>query len=161
MKKYILLYSLILIGCGARKVEKHQTEKEVKTEEINIVKNDVEINNVLQTKTKVFTNDSIKEEIEEIENVNTDGSKVIRRKIKRNKAVKSESNTNTQLNEKTTDKTITDTKKQESTKESKQTKNIDRKQFDIIGLILSYWWLWILIILFYLVYRKFKGLGFL
>lgn len=154
MKKYLIC--LLLIGCGARKVEKTHTEKEVKTETIDVVKNDISINTDTKIETKFFVNDSVKEEIEEIETVNIDGSKLIKRKIKRNKAVKKESNTNTQLNEETTDKTIKTKVQQEQAKENIESKNLDRKQFDPLAFFISYWWLWLILALIVFLLKKFK-----
>lgn len=154
MIKYLSI-SLLLIGCGARKVEKNDIQKEVKTETIDVVKNDISINTDTKIQTKIFVNDSTKEEIEEIETVNTDGSKLIKRKIKRNKAVKKESNTNTQLNQKSADKTIKTKIQQEQAKESIQTKNIDKKQFDPLSFLISYWWLWLILLLVFIFIKKY------
>lgn len=156
----IYIYLILVTSCGAKKVTQHQEQKEVKTELKEIVKNDIIIDKSEITQTKVFVNDSIKEEIEEIENVNVDGSKTIKRKIKRNKAIKSESNTNTQFNEKTTDKTNKNTLQQEQAKESVKTKNLDRKQFDPLAFLISYWWLWIIIILVLYLLKKYRNLVF-
>lgn len=165
----VLLLCYLLIGCGAKKVNKHHTEKEVKTETIDIVKKDIAIDTNVKTEIKSFVVDSTKEEIEEVEITPIDNlkpaifegkeitnTKLIKRKIKRNKALKSESNTNTQLNEKTTDKTTENKKKQEQTEESSESKDIDKEQYDFMP-----WWVWCIIasvsILFiFLLYRKFK-----
>lgn len=158
VKYSILLLSLILFSCGAKKVTQHQEQKEVKTELKEFVKTDIVIDKSEITQTKVFINDSVKEEIEEIENVNVDGSKTIKRKIKRNKAIKLERNTNTQLNEKTTDKTNKDTLQQKQTKESKKTKKLDRKQYGILEFCKDNWlWCLILILIILFIIKKYKN----
>lgn len=154
---FIFFFVIFLASCGAKKIDQRHEEKEVKTETINIVKNDVQINKDVQTLTKVFINDSVKEEIEEIENVNVDGSKTIKRKIKRNKAIKTESNTNTQLNEKTTDKTNKNTLQSKQTKESIKTKNIDKKQYGILEFCKdNCFWIWIILLVILFILRKYK-----
>lgn len=153
---WLLLICLLMFGCGAKKIDQRQEEKEVKTELKEVVKNDIVTDKKENTIIKVFINDSVKEEIEEIENVNVDGSKTIKRKIKRNKSIKTESNTNTQLNEKTNDKTNKNTLQSKQTKESNKTKNLDRKQFDPISFLISYWWLWLIVLLVFIIFKKFK-----
>lgn len=160
MRNLLLLLSLTLFSCGAKKVTQHEEQKEAKTDLKEVVKNDIVIDKKENTIIKVFINDSVKEEIEEIENVNVDGSKTIKRKIKRNKAIKIESNTNTQLNEKTTDKTNKNTLQSKQTKESIKTKNLDRKQFDPISFLISYWWLWLIILLVLFLLKKYRNLVF-
>lgn len=157
---FVSVIFLLFFGCGAKKVTQHQEQKEVKTELKEVVKTDIVIDKSEITQTKVFVNDSIKEEIEEIENVNVDGSKTIKRKIKRNKAIKSESNTNTNLNEKTTDKTNKNTLQSGQTKESKQTKNLVREQFDPLAFIISYWWVWLICIIVLFLLKKYRTLVF-
>lgn len=169
----VLFITYLLIGCGAKKVNKQHTEKEVKTETIDIVKKDIAIDTNVKTEIKSFVIDSTKEEIEEIEITPIDNlkpaifegkeitnTKVVKRKIKRNKALKSESNTNTQLNKKTSDKTTENKKKQEQTKESNKTKDLDKKQFDPLSFVISYWWLWLIILIVLYLLKKYRRFTF-
>ena len=138
----IIIAFVVLSSCGARKTE---------------LKKDIVNDSTVKKEIKVVVTDSTKEEIEETI-IETPNKKVTQRKIKRNKAVKSNINTNILLNEKTIDKTTTNAKESKQNKTNQQTKNSDRKQFDIIGLLLSYWWLWLLIIILLWAYRKYKNI---
>ena len=170
MKNYSILLSLFfLIGCGAKKIDHKHEEKKVNEETKEVVNNDVTTDTNVKTEIKTFVVDSTKEEIEEIEITPIDNlkpaifegkeitnSKVIKRKINRNKALKSESNTNTYLNEKTADKTNKTTLQSKQTKENVESKNLDRKQFDPLAFFISYWWLWLILALIVFLLKKFR-----
>ena len=174
MKKAILILSYcyliaILISCGARKVDKRSVQEEIKTEQRKIVKTDLSIDSNTKIETKIYTNAETKEEIEETVISPIDGNKpaiygkdtlnnasLTKRKIKRNKDLKESNNTILSNDTKTTDKTIKTIEKAQQTKKSEQTKNIDKKQFDFIGQILSYWWLWLLVAIVIYLFKKYR-----
>lgn len=159
------LFVLTLLSCGARKVEKTKEESVSKIESVSEEKKDVVVNTNLKTETKVILNDSTKEIIEEtiveaddktkpafFDGKELGNTKTTKRKISRNKAIKSESNTNTSLHEETTDKTHTIAKKSQQNKKNTTIKNTERES------LLKWWWIsLILLVLFggYKTYRKF------
>jgi hypothetical protein len=172
MKKQILIIviSFFIFSCGSRKVSKSNTEEKVKEKETELVKNDVVTTDNVKTETTTKTDEVTGEEIEETEVVPIDENKIAiykgdtlknakltKRKLKRNKALFSDSKQNTTSEAKQSDKsTKTTQKKQESQKESK-IKEVEKEQFDLIGSILSYWWLFLIITLLIYLYRKYKN----
>lgn len=174
MKKYLLFFSLLLIGCGARKVQKSETEQQTKTEISETVNNDVKAESNVKKETKITVDDSTKEVIEEIiispidnnkEATYTDeagkqtklsNTSVTKRKTNRNKAVSQQTQEKANESLKSSDKTVKNTNAKSETKEVSEIKNVDKKQFNIIGQILSYWWLWLLIIIVIYLFKKYR-----
>ncbi len=158
MKKItIIALSLLLFSCaGARKVEKTKEEIKTDTKETVKVNTDIETVKKEETKVNVIVTDSTKEEIEETIIEEIGKPKITKRKIKRSKAIKSTDNTNILANEKSTDKTTAVAEKQEQNQKSSEAKTVDKKQFDFIGQILQYWWLWLLIILAIYLFKKYR-----
>lgn len=162
MKKILTIFCvLIMIGCGSRKVEKNDTKKEFKIESKEFENKNIVIQEEKNTKitdsSKSETDEMIIEPIDNTKPLLIDGKVIKNGKItKRKTSLKNYINTNTYVNEKSTDKTIKTIEKKEQTKENIKTKIVDKKQFDFIGQILNYWWLWLLIVLFILAYRKYK-----
>lgn len=170
MKKYLLFLSLLLIGCGSRKVEKQSKIEEIKTETKDIVKNDLTTEKNVLIENKTFTDEKTGEEIEETiftpidnnkESIVTDeegnkttlnNSTLTKRKIKRYKALISNSNTNAKANEKSTDKTTKTSKKTQSDKKNESNKRVERKES-----LLSYWWVIVIIILVAFFYKRLKN----
>ncbi len=163
-----LSFAIFCISCGARKVDKRTTQEEIKTETKDVVKTDLTIDSNTKIETKIITNDSTKEEIEETVVNPIDPNRIAifgkdtlrntsltKRKIKRNKATTSDNNTIVSNETKATDKTVTESEKAQQTKKSDQTKSIDRKQFDFIGQILSYWWLFLIVALVIYLWKKY------
>lgn len=174
MKKDIvhgcLFISLLLTSCGARKVNRSNTQEKVKEKETELVKNDVVTTGNVKTETTTKTDKVTGEEIEETEVVPIDQSKtaiykgdtlkntkLVKRKIKRNKALKSETNTNTSNDSKTTDKTAKTRQKEKQTKKNEKGKEVEKKQFDPIAMIWQNWWFILLLILAYSILRKYKS----
>lgn len=173
MKKYLLFASLLLIGCGARKVQKTETEKEVKTETFETVENDVKTESNVKTEIITTVNDSTKEVIEEtvitpIDNTkpatytdengkqhSLNNSKHTKRKTTRNKAVSEQKKENVINSKNTSDNTLKTTNNKTESKEQSDIKNIDKKQFDPLAFIISYWWLWLLILIALYVAKKY------
>lgn len=173
MKKYLLFASLLLIGCGARKVQKTETEKEVKTETFETVKADVKTESNVKTEVVTTVNDSTKEVIEETvitpidntkEAVYTDevgkqtklnNTSLTKRKTMRNKAVSEQKKENVNDSKKASDNTFKTNNAKSETKEQSEIKNIDKKQFDPMAFIISYWWLWLLIIIAVYIAKKY------
>jgi hypothetical protein len=154
----------LCFGCGSRKVVLNKSDTEKKTQQSETVKNDIVIDSNLKIETITKVNDSTKEVIEETiieaddkskpainDGKELGNTKITKRKTTRNKALKTDNNTNTLINEKTTDKTNTNTKKQEQTKKIVQAKQSQRE-----GLIKWWWFPLILVILFvcWKIYRK-------
>lgn len=157
MKKItIIVLSLLLFSCGARKVEKAKEETKTDTKETVKVNTDIETVKKEETKVNVIVTDSTKEEIEETIIEEIGKPKITQRKIKRSKAIKSTDNTNILANEKSSDKTTAVTEKQEQNKKSSEVKTVDKKQFDFIGQIIQYWWLWLSIILVIYLFKKYR-----
>jgi len=169
MKQVYLILFLLLMSCGARKVEKSKEHEKVNTKEKIVVENDITATDNIKIESKSFVIDSTKEEIEEIEispidilkpayyeNKELKNTKLVKRKIKRNKAIKSENNTNTSYDSKTLDKTKKTGEKAKQSETNKQTKSVDQKQFNPIALIIQYWWLWLLIALILWLLKKYK-----
>lgn len=157
MKKLtIILLSLLLFSCGARKVEKTKEETKTDTKETVKVNTDIETVKKEETKVNVIVTDSTKEEIEETIIEEIGKPKITQRKIKRFKAIKTTDNTNILNNEKSTDKTTAVAEKSQQNKTNTENKTVDKKQFDFIGQILSYWWLWLLIILVIYLFKKYR-----
>jgi len=158
MKKItIIALSLLLFSCaGARKVEKTKEEIKTDTKETVKVNTDIETVKKEETKVNVIVTDSTKEEIEETIIEEIGKPKITKRKIKRSKAIKSTDNTNILANEKITDKTTAVAEKQEQSQKSSEAKTVDKKQFDFIGQILQYLWLWLLIILAIYLFKKYR-----
>lgn len=159
----------MLISCGARKVDKRTTQEEIKTEQKDVVKADLMIDSNTKIETKIITNDSTKEEIEETSVTPIDGNriaiygkdtlknaKLVKRKIKRNKAITSDNNTIVSNESKTTDKTVAEIEKTQQAKKNETRKHIDKKQFDFIGQILSYWWLILIIAIIIYLWKKYR-----
>lgn len=153
----IIIAFVVLSSCGARKTELKKDTLEEKKETKTEIKKDIVNDSTVKKEIKVIVTDSTKEEIEETI-IETPKQKVTKRKIKRSIAIKKENNTNILLDEKSTDNTVKTKQEAKQSKTNQQTKNIDRKQFDIIGLLLSYWWLWLLIIILLWAYRKYKNI---
>lgn len=165
MKKLLIILSLFLFSCGARKVDKRETLEEIKTEHKDVVKTDLTIESNTKIETKILTDESTKEEIEETVISPIDGNKpaiygkdtlnnvsLTKRKIKRNKAISSINNTNISNDIKSTDKTKETSEKTQQRKKTEATKQVDRKQFDF----LSYWWLILLIALAIYLFKKYR-----
>ena len=172
MKKPILFLSYfylisILISCGARKVDKRQLQEEIKTDTKEVVKTDLTINDNIKIETHTIINDTTKEEIEETILIPIDHNKpaifgkdtlkngqLTKRKIKRNKVLKSEVNTNLSNDIKTVDKTTKQSEKTQQVKKNESTKNTHREQFSITELAIDLWWLWVLLFLIWYFRKK-------
>ena len=157
MKKItIIALALILFSCGARKIEKSKEESKTKIEETTKVNTDIETDKTEETKVKIVVTDSTKEEIEETVVEEVGKPKITKRKIKRFKAIKTIDNTNILNNEKSSDKTKSVAEKQEQNQKSTEVKAVDKKQFDFVGQILSYWWLLLLIVFGFYLFKKYR-----
>lgn len=157
MKKLIIIIlSLLIFSCGARKVEK--TAEVVKTDfkETTKVKSDIDVSKKEETKKNIIVNDSTKEEIEETVIESIGKPKITLRKIKRFKAIKTLDNTNIVKDEKSNDKTIKITEKSKQKQTNTKNKTVDKKQFDFIGQLLTYWWLWLLIAIGIYLFKKYR-----
>jgi hypothetical protein len=177
MKKQILILisSLVILSCGARKVNKSDTEETTKEKSKEVVSNDVVKTENTKIETKTKTDESTKETIKEttykpIDNkkpalfTDSKGQKkelynteYTEREITRNKESKFEGNTNTLVNTKTSDKTKKTSEKEKDNKKKEKTKEVDKKQFDPVSVLISYWWFFLLLIIVYYLYRKYKN----
>lgn len=150
------LLAFAFFSCGARKVEKQKESTETKTETKETIKKDLSINDNTKTITTITVNDTTKEEIEEtvylpidnnkpivIDNQTLNNTSLTKRKIKRNKALNSEINTNTSNDIKVLDKGTKQAETTQQNKTDKVQKQSEREQFNPLSL----WWLWILLIL--------------
>lgn len=157
MKKFILILgSFLLFSCGARKVDKREELHTVKTDSSYIIKKDLTVNTNTKIETRIFTNDSTKEEIEEINYSPIDRNKpaiftdelgnkrelnnisFTKRKIKRNKALKTESNIITSEDKKSVDRS----KESGNLKKRKEDYSFEKHTFRE-----SFQWYWIIFII--------------
>jgi len=159
-KIILLIISLILFGCGPRKVERSKTEtKETQTTEATF-KDSSKTVTKLDSNTKIVDS-SVTDEFVIIPFDNTkemvvNGKTYFNTVLKRSKSKNNISTTKTINVAKTSQN---DVKKAVNTNKSKTAvtnlKNVDKKQFNFLSL----WWLYlILIAVIYFGYRKFKGL---
>jgi hypothetical protein len=142
----ITLSTLLLIGCGSRKVT---TQKEVSKEQTE---------QTATTETKTDTNETVKvvdtSTVDEIEFIPIDNSKpiVVNGKSYLNvkiKHVKRKNNVTTQTVKKVAETSRNEVKTKVRSEVKVKDKVIERES-------VSYWWLWILILgVVYLLYRKY------
>lgn len=147
-----LLLSLLLIGCGSRKVQKSQIKEETKTE----ISDNTKIETKTETKTDVIVineNDELTiEPIDTIKPMTINGKQYKNARIRHKKS-----------SVKAIDKTIVNVAKNENkdvtiiqkTKKEASAKNVERKA--------GYWWLlWFLLIIpIWFVYRYFNFSSFI
>ncbi len=173
MKKQILIIviSFFIFSCGSRKVSKSNTEEKVKEKETELVKKDIVTTDNIKIETTTKTDEVTGEEIEETEVVPIDESKtaiykgdtlkntkLVKRKIKRNKALKSETNTNTSNDSKKHDKTTATSQKEKQIQKNEKGKEVEKKGLDTIAMIiLKYWWFILLLIFACLIFKKYKS----
>lgn len=150
MKIYILAF-LLLISCGARKVTKTETSETTKEK--------ISIDSISKTNTiihnNILTDECIIEPIDTnkvIEITDTFGKVTKYKNVRlRHKKVNDNSiinidNTTSKNVLKTSDKAI-----------EVKTKEVDKKQFSIATMLLQFWWLWLLLIIAFFVYKKYKN----
>jgi len=150
MKLYILAF-LLLISCGARKVTKTETSET--TKEKTTIDSTSKTNTIIQN--NILTDECIIEPIDTnkvIEITDTFGkvtkyknARLRHKKVNDNSIINID-NTMSKNVLKTSDKVI-----------EVKTKEVDKKQFSISTMLLQLWWLWLLIIIAFLVYKKYKN----
>lgn len=151
MKLYLFAF-LLLVSCGAKKV--------LKTETSEISKQKTEIDSTSKTNTvikkDILSDDCIIEPVDTtkpIEITNNFGkttkyknAKIRHRKVKDNSIVIID-NITAKKGVKTSEKAI-----------KNKTKLVNKDQFNVSTMLLQFWWLWILLIIAFFVYRKLCGL---
>lgn len=169
-----VFFVFVFSSCGARKVEKKQIKEETEKKEKIVVENDITATDNITITSKSFVIDSTKEIIttktykpmnpslpatftdskgkkQELNNTEYTESE-----IKRNKALSKTNNINTKYDSKTQDKSKKTGEKEEKGTKNEKGKQSEREQFDIIGMILQYWWLWFIILLVLWLLKKYK-----
>jgi hypothetical protein len=160
-KQLFILVSLIFISCGSRTVNKEDTKTDSIAKTISLVKTDSTSKDSTSIKFDVETEEIVIEAVDKtkpIEITNNEG-KVTKYKNARLSKKKKKDNTIV-VNEKIVSKIIVDSSSNEIEVEKTQsTKIVYKKQFNWGKFILSFWWLWlILLIAGYIFYRYKKGL---
>lgn len=164
-----------IYSCGARKAEKNKIKEETERKEKIVLENDItSIDNITIT-SKSFVIDSTKEIIttktykpidlklpatftdskgnkQELNNTEYTESE-----IKRNKAFLETKNKNSSYDIKTQDKSKKTSEKEEKGIKNEKGKKSEREQFDIIGIIMQHWWLWLIILLVLWLFKKYKS----
>lgn len=154
-----MVFVLLFASCGARKVNKSDTKEQTEKKEKIVVENDVTALDNITIESKSFVIDSTKEEIEELiispidilkpayyENKQLTNTKLVKRKIKRNKAITSNKNINTQHDSKTHDKSKETSEKAEQSKKNEKTKGVEQEQFNLIDFLFKSWWILLIIL---------------
>lgn len=163
-----MLISITFFSCGARKVNKSDIKEEIKTESSEVVKTDTDSTSNIKIETVTKIDESTKEEIEETVFTVIDNNKpavfgkdtitngqLVKRKIKRNKALISSNNTNVSNDIKKTNTTTKQSEKEEQAKKNVETKYVEREQYSFITVL---WWLWLIIlIVLWRVYVKYRN----
>ncbi len=160
MKKLTLLLAFLLIGCGAKTLNKDVTKTDSIAKEVEVVKTDCTSIENKEIKFDVVTDDVIIEPVDTtkpIEIINNEG-KVTKYKNARISHKKRKDNTIV-IEDKKVSKIVVDSLTNEIEVNKIESKKIVYKeQFNWGTFILQLWWLWLLIILaIYIAYRRYKG----
>jgi len=172
---WVLFFVFLLCSCGARKVDKTEKETETKKEVTEVVKTDVKATENTNVKEVVETDVKDEETTETITYTPIDETKpaifinegkevilnntsFIKTKTKRNKQSKIKDSVTASQNKEVADSTLKTTTAKEVAKATESEKYIDKKQFDIIAMIISYWWLWLILIILLYLFKKYRNL---
>ena len=160
MKLTTLLLTLLLIGCGAKTLNKEQTKTDSTAVATQIIKTDSTSTDSTSIKFNVATEEIIIEPVDTtkpIEIINNEG-KVTKYKNARISHKKRKDNTIV-VNEKSVSKIVVDSLTNEiEVNKVQSSKIVYKEQFNWGTFILQLWWLWLLLLLIiYLGYRYFKG----
>lgn len=160
MKLTTLIFTLLLIGCGAKTLNKEQTKTDSTAVATQIIKTDSTSTDSTSIKFNVATEEIIIEPVDTtkpIEITNNEG-KVTRYKNARLSKKKRKDNTIV-VNEKSVSKIVVDSLTNEiEVNKVESSKIVYKEQFNWGTFILQLWWLWLLIIIAcYLAYRYYKG----
>jgi hypothetical protein len=160
MKAITLLLAFILIGCGAKKVNKEIIKTDSIAKEVAVVKTDCTSIENKEIKFDVVSDDVIIEPVDSakpIEITNSNG-KVTKYKNARISHKKRKDNTLV-IEEKKVVKNVVDSLTNEiEVNKIKSKKIVYKDQFNWSTFILDLWWLWLLILLaIYIAYQRYKG----
>lgn len=155
-----LLFTLLLIGCGAKTLNKEQTKTDSTAVATQIIKTDSTSTDSTSIKFNVATEEIIIEPVDTtkpIEIINNEG-KVTKYKNARISHKKRKDNTIV-VNEKSVSKIVVDSLTNEiEVNKVQSSKIVYKEQFNWGTFILQLWWLWLIIIIAcYLAYRRYKG----
>lgn len=149
MKPYLILLSFLLISCGARKVNKSEVTENTTQKEV--IDSTSKVNTITHIDTVI--DDLVIEPIDTIKPIeitNSDGkvtkyknAKISHRKVKDNTVIEKKEET-----AKKAVKSIVVAKKS-------NVKLVDKKQFDVIEMLLDWWWLILIIILAVYLIKKY------
>jgi hypothetical protein len=160
MKLTTLLLTLLLIGCGAKTLNKEQTKTDSTAVATQIIKTDSTSTDSTSIKFNVATEEIIIESVDTtkpIEIINNDG-KVTKYKNARISHKKRKDNTIVVNQKKVAEMSVNLATNEISLTKVEDKLHKDRPQFNWGTFILQLWWLWLLIILaIYLAYRYAKG----
>jgi hypothetical protein len=159
MKYTILILAFLLFSCGARNVNKEDIKTDSIAKTIDVVKTDSISKDSTSIKFDVVTEEIVIDAVDStkpIEITNSDG-KVTKYKNARLSKKKKKDNTIV-VNEKTVSKIVVDSSSNEiEVNKVESTKVVKKKQFNWSTFLLSFWWLYLLIIIAYIGYRYYKG----
>ena len=154
------IFNLIMISCGAKKLNKEVAKTDSISKEVEVVKTDCTSIENKEIKFDVATEDIIIEPVDStkpIEIINNEG-KVTKYKNARISHKKRKDNTIV-IDSKIMAKIIVDSLNKEIQVNKVESKKIiDKPQFSWSTFILDLWWLWlVIIILLFICYLRYKG----
>ena len=157
----LLLLLFLMCSCGAKTVNKQENKTDSIAKTIAIVKTDSTSKDSTSIKFDVATEEIVIEAVDStkpIEITNNEG-KVTKYKNARISKKKKRDNTIV-VNEKIVSKIVVDSLTNEiEVQKVESTKIVYKEQFNWSTFILSFWWLWLLILIAgYLAYKYYKGL---
>jgi hypothetical protein len=158
-----IILALLLVSCGAKKVDKSDKKTDSIAKTIAVTKTDSTSTDSTSIKFDVVSEEIIIEAVDStkpIEIINNEG-KVTKYKNARISKKKRKDNTIV-VNEKSVSKIVVDSLTNEiEVNKVESTKIVYKEQFNWSTFILQLWWLWLLILLaIYLAYRYYKRLLF-
>jgi hypothetical protein len=160
MKLPILILTFLLLSCGARNVNKEEIKTDSTSTETAIVKIDCTAIETKEIKFDVVTEDVVIEPVDTtkpIEVTNNEG-KITKYKNARISHKKRKDNTIV-IEDKKVAKIVVDSITNEiEVNKVENKKVVFKEQFNWSTFVLSFWWLWLIIIIAcYLAYRYYKG----
>jgi len=154
----ILMVALLclIFSCGSRKTSRSQIDTSTRTIQAQTTKKDSTATSIIDSSFDIFSDEITLEPIDTAKQITIIDSagKVTRYgnvKIVRKKIIDKTKRTEEKKASKTVEQSVASSTQMVQSATSRDTQ---REQFDIIGMILQYWWLWLVIIAAVLIYKK-------